>query len=294
MLHVDFGLQWLQVEMYFDTKQNNHSEHYSHDGACTNFAESFFSRMRTDERGIYKHISGARLPLCAMKFGWREQFCPKGTKFQFERIVRVAGQTKRSDTLKGYWRRRPKARERQQRQRRRGLLVQSRLARGPVSKVLNAPAHRPTIVALNRAAFLVLAQRGIDGDPHALQQVTILDRHSTLGKALFGDRTRAHRLIGLAQDADGHRGDLRGLEGRLPLAFFGRAGGRWSPLGRHLRHDDAHASGQLRQALDAVALLLERLIDRLDCGCLLDQCLTLAEPALVAALERDLEIRHPH
>lgn len=108
VLHVDFGLQWLPVEMYFDTKRINHSEHYSHDGACTNFAESFFSRMRTGERGIYKHISGARLPLYAMELGWREQFCRKGTKFQFERIVRVAGQTKRSDTFKGYWRKRPK------------------------------------------------------------------------------------------------------------------------------------------------------------------------------------------
>ena len=108
VLHVDCSTQWLPADMYFDTKRINHSEHYSFNGACTNFAESFFSRMRTGERGIYKHISGTRLALYAMELGWREQFCRKGTQFQFERIVRIAGQTKRSDTFKGYWRKRPR------------------------------------------------------------------------------------------------------------------------------------------------------------------------------------------
>lgn len=107
LVHVDFSTQWLPVGMYFETKRINHSQHYSHDGACTNFAESFFSRMRTAERGIYKQISGAHLALYAMELGWREQYRRKPTSFQFEQIIGAAGRAKPSETFKGYWRKRP-------------------------------------------------------------------------------------------------------------------------------------------------------------------------------------------
>lgn len=107
VVHVDFSTQWLSMAMYFDTKRINHSEHYSHDGACTNFAESFFSRMRTAERGVHKHISGVHLSRYAMELGWREQYRRKSNGFQFEQVLGAVGRSKPSETFKGYWRKRP-------------------------------------------------------------------------------------------------------------------------------------------------------------------------------------------
>ena len=39
----------------------NHQEAYSEDGACTNWAEEFFSRLRRAEIGHHHHIAGAYL-----------------------------------------------------------------------------------------------------------------------------------------------------------------------------------------------------------------------------------------
>src|SRR4051812_49501464 len=50
----------------------NHEEAYSRDGACTNQAESFFSRMRRAEIGIHHHIAGLCLRRYAAEMGWRE------------------------------------------------------------------------------------------------------------------------------------------------------------------------------------------------------------------------------
>jgi hypothetical protein len=43
-------------------KRINHQEAYSFDGACTNQAEEYFSRLRRAEIGIHHHIAGAYLP----------------------------------------------------------------------------------------------------------------------------------------------------------------------------------------------------------------------------------------
>jgi hypothetical protein len=50
-------------------KRINHREAYSLDGACTNQAEEYFSRLRRAEVGIHHHIAGAvPAPLCAREF----------------------------------------------------------------------------------------------------------------------------------------------------------------------------------------------------------------------------------
>jgi hypothetical protein len=52
-----------------EMKRINHQEAYSLDGACTNYAEEFFSRLRRAEIDIYHHIAGRVLaPLRTGKF----------------------------------------------------------------------------------------------------------------------------------------------------------------------------------------------------------------------------------
>ena len=53
------------------TKRINHQEAYSADGACTNDAESFFSRLHRSEIGIHHSIS-RHLAAYAGEMAWRE------------------------------------------------------------------------------------------------------------------------------------------------------------------------------------------------------------------------------
>lgn len=48
-IHADEAEHWDNLTAKFATRRINHSEAYSLDGACTNWAESFFSRtLRAD------------------------------------------------------------------------------------------------------------------------------------------------------------------------------------------------------------------------------------------------------
>jgi hypothetical protein len=50
----------------FEMKRINHQEAYSLDGACTNQAEEYFSRLRCAEIGIHHHNCWClSVPLCA-------------------------------------------------------------------------------------------------------------------------------------------------------------------------------------------------------------------------------------
>ena len=57
---------------YYNTHRINHSEAFSKDGACTNQAESFFSRLRRAAIGQHHHISGKYLGAYAVEMAWRE------------------------------------------------------------------------------------------------------------------------------------------------------------------------------------------------------------------------------
>src|SRR3954451_9925680 len=50
----------------------NHQEGYSIDGACTNGAGSYFSRLRRGELGHHHHITGPYLVRYAQEAAWRE------------------------------------------------------------------------------------------------------------------------------------------------------------------------------------------------------------------------------
>jgi hypothetical protein len=55
----DEGSSWDALHATYEMKRINHEEAYSLDGACTNCAEEFFSRMRRAEQGHHHHIAGA-------------------------------------------------------------------------------------------------------------------------------------------------------------------------------------------------------------------------------------------
>jgi transposase-like protein len=71
-IHADEAPGWDMLHARYLTKRINHSEAYSHDNACTNQAESFFSRVRRAEIGTHHHIAGPYLGNYAGELAWRE------------------------------------------------------------------------------------------------------------------------------------------------------------------------------------------------------------------------------
>jgi hypothetical protein len=69
-------------------KRINHQEAYSLDGACTNWAEEFFSHMRRAEIGHRHHIADAYLLRYAQEASWRED---NRSMSNGEQVNRLAG-----------------------------------------------------------------------------------------------------------------------------------------------------------------------------------------------------------
>jgi len=86
-------------------KRINHLQAYSADGACTNGAELFYSRMRRAEIGIHHHIAGQYLVRYAQEMAWREDNRRMSNGDQVGSIVGLALNRKKSVDFNGYWQR---------------------------------------------------------------------------------------------------------------------------------------------------------------------------------------------
>jgi hypothetical protein len=79
---------------------------YSTAEACTNQAESFFSRIRRAEIGIHHHIAGRYLSAYATEMAWREDNRRISNGEQFLLTTGSALAHPVSRQWKGYWQRR--------------------------------------------------------------------------------------------------------------------------------------------------------------------------------------------
>lgn len=104
-IHADETRQWDSLHAHFDMKRINHSEAFSRDGACTNQAESFFSRVRRAEFGIHHRISGKYLASYSTEMAWREDHRRISNGEQFRNIAGYAINHPMSRTWRGYWQR---------------------------------------------------------------------------------------------------------------------------------------------------------------------------------------------
>lgn len=105
-VHADEAAHWDQLAANFPIKRINHQHAYSHEGACTNQAESFFSRMRRAETGIHHHIAGKYLHAYATEMAWREDARRISNGNQFAMLVTSAAVAPKSTAWCGYWQRR--------------------------------------------------------------------------------------------------------------------------------------------------------------------------------------------
>jgi transposase-like protein len=71
-VHADESANWNDLHARYEMKRINHQEAYSMNGACTNWAELFFSRLRRAEAGHHHHVAGPYLLRFAQEAAWRE------------------------------------------------------------------------------------------------------------------------------------------------------------------------------------------------------------------------------
>jgi len=89
----------------FEMRRINHEEAYSLNGACTNWAETFFSRMRRAEIGHHHHVAGPYLLRFAQEASWREDNRRLSNGEQVNRVAGLAMAAKQSVDFCGYWQR---------------------------------------------------------------------------------------------------------------------------------------------------------------------------------------------
>ena len=104
-VHADEASHWDKLAANFPIKRINHKEAYSKDGACTNQAESFFSRLRRAETGIHHHIAGKYLSAYAAEMAWREDCRREANGTQYAMIMSAVAIAPQSRQWSGYWQR---------------------------------------------------------------------------------------------------------------------------------------------------------------------------------------------
>ncbi len=104
-VHADEATHWDVLHSLYLTKRINHEYAYSDGEACTNMAESFFSRLRRAEIGIHHHISGRYLAAYASEMAWREDNRRISNGEQFLQVSAAALAQPVSRQWKGYWQR---------------------------------------------------------------------------------------------------------------------------------------------------------------------------------------------
>ena len=105
IVHADEASGWDALHARYEMKRINHQEAYSLDGACTNMAEEYFSRLRRAEIGHHHHIAGVYLLRYAQEASWREDHRREANGAQYERIAGSAMKRGPSVDFCGYWQR---------------------------------------------------------------------------------------------------------------------------------------------------------------------------------------------
>jgi hypothetical protein len=103
VVHADEAGSWDNLHERFEVKHINQQETYSLDGACTNRAEEYCSRLRRAEVGIHHHVAGAYLLRYAQESASREDNRRVSNGDQVSPIAALAMKSSKSVDFSGYW-----------------------------------------------------------------------------------------------------------------------------------------------------------------------------------------------
>ena len=96
---------WDTLAMSFDMDRIDHSEAYSLAGVHTNWAESYFARLRRMVRGQHHRVEASKLDAYAAHAGWLEDHRRSSNGALSEKLMRNAPSAPVSCAWSGYWQR---------------------------------------------------------------------------------------------------------------------------------------------------------------------------------------------
>ncbi len=105
VVNADEASGWNDLASKYEMKRINHQEAYSDGEACTNWAESYFSRLRRGEMGHFHHVSGPYLLRYAQESAWREDARRVDNGAQVRRVTELALKRGPSIDFGGYYQR---------------------------------------------------------------------------------------------------------------------------------------------------------------------------------------------
>jgi transposase-like protein len=105
VVNADEANAWNDLHSRFEMRRINHEQAYSADGACTNMAEEYFSRLRRAEIGHHHHIAGTYLLRYAQESSWREDNRRVSNGEQTQTVAALAMRRSPSVDFGGYWQR---------------------------------------------------------------------------------------------------------------------------------------------------------------------------------------------
>jgi len=105
-IHADEASGWDTLYAHFDMRRVNHSvEYVAADGANTNQAESYFSRLRRSAIGVHHRIGARLLHRYASETAWRENRRQQSNGAQWREVMGLALAHPVSAEWAGYWQR---------------------------------------------------------------------------------------------------------------------------------------------------------------------------------------------
>ena len=109
LVNADEASGWNDLASKYEMRRINHQQAYSTGEACTNQAESYFSRLRRAEMGHHHHVSGPYLLRYAQESAWREDARRVDNGAQVRRVAELALHRGPSVDFSGYYQRHNKA-----------------------------------------------------------------------------------------------------------------------------------------------------------------------------------------
>lgn len=106
VVSADEAAHWDLLDPGYEMRRINHSEAYSHGGAHTNLAESYFSRLRRMIGGQHLRVEGRYLEAYAAHAAWLEDHRSESNGTLTDRLIEGALAAPVSRAWKGYWQRR--------------------------------------------------------------------------------------------------------------------------------------------------------------------------------------------
>lgn len=108
-IYTDENSDYNRLAARYVLRMINHSERYSEGEHSTNWAESYFARLRRMELGTHHHIAGPYLAAYANEVSWREDRRRYSNQENYDALLGLTTRAGVSRQWKGYWQRRKAA-----------------------------------------------------------------------------------------------------------------------------------------------------------------------------------------